>query len=72
MDKTAQQGGATLVAAAVLEGWAVARLGRKSIVVLAMVLGRLCETFGVDPVAAGTVVYLACDAARNDPEIMRS
>lgn len=61
-----------MVAAAVLEGWAVSRLGQKSILILALVLGRLCETFNVDPRAAAIVVNLACDAAKNNPEVMRS
>lgn len=57
------------VAAAVLEGWIVPRLGRRSVVVLALVLGRLCDRFGVEPGLAVQVAELARDASRETPEL---
>jgi len=57
------------LAAAVLEGWVVSRLGRRSVPVLAMVLGRLCDRFDVDPDVAGRVVSLAQEASRSDAEL---
>lgn len=61
-----------MIAAAVLEGWATARLGRRSVMVVALVLGRLCDTFGVDPDAVSRVVHLAHEASRDAPDLMRS
>lgn len=57
------------VAAAVLEGWIVPRLGRRSVLVLALVLGRLCDRFGIDPGLALHVAELARDASRDTAEL---
>lgn len=51
------------VAAAQLERWCVA-FGRGSVAVVALVLGKLCERYGVDLEHVTTVVHAAASAAR--------
>lgn len=57
------------LAAAVLEGWVVTRLGRKSVPVLALVLGRLCDRFEVDAELASRLVELARSASARTAEL---
>lgn len=59
------------VAAAVIEGWLVVSLGRRSVLVLSLVLGRLCERFSVDTGAVAEAIVRARAAAAT-PELRPS
>lgn len=50
------------VAAAQLEHWCLA-FGRSSIAVVALVLGKLCEQYNVDPEQVATVVHAAASSS---------
>lgn len=58
--------------AAILEGWARARLGKSSIACLALVLGRLCNSYDVDPSLALQIARSSRDASRDFPELKPS
>ncbi len=56
------------VAITALENWAVSRLGKSSVVVMAITLGRLCKLFGVPPEDVAELVRRACAAAEYGKE----
>lgn len=51
------------IAGTALETWSVARLGKSSIVVMAIALGRLCKLFEVPPEDVSELVRRAFDTA---------
>jgi len=51
-------------AAAMVEEWVTETLGKRSVGVLALVIGRLCARFGVEPEAAADVIRRSRNAER--------